>query len=51
VYAPRTIIFTLRFFKKIGRLGGQARADNSTKQQRQEWARAAANARWRKDTT
>ncbi|MFZ2082670.1 MAG: hypothetical protein WAV38_39640, partial [Xanthobacteraceae bacterium] len=32
--APRTIIFTLRFFKKIGRKGAQARIDNSTEEQR-----------------
>ena len=34
--------------QKIGRLGAQARVDNSTKAQRQEWARRAAIARWRK---
>jgi hypothetical protein len=44
---PR-IILTVRFFKRIGRLGAQARIDNSTKRQRQEWARHAAVARWRK---
>jgi hypothetical protein len=42
-----SIVFTVRFFQKIGRLGAQARIDNSTKQQRQEWARKAAIARWR----
>ena len=46
--APRTIIFTVRYFKKIGRLGAQARINNSTEEQRREWARAAANARWQK---
>jgi hypothetical protein len=44
-------VLTVRFFQKIGRKGAQARIDNSTKQQRQEWARKAAIARWRKDTT
>jgi hypothetical protein len=44
-----SIVFTARFFQKIGRKGAQARIDNSTKQQRQKWARNAAIARWRKD--
>jgi len=48
VRAAPSIVLTVRFFKRIGRLGAQARVDNSTKQQRQEWARRAANARWRK---
>jgi hypothetical protein len=43
-----SIIFTVRWFRNIGRKGAQARIDNSTKQQRQEWARKAANARWQK---
>ena len=42
-----SIVLTVRFFRKIGRIGAQARIDNSTKQQRQEWARKAAIARWR----
>jgi hypothetical protein len=42
------VVLTFRFMQKIGRLGAQARIDNSTKQQRQEWARTAAIARWRK---
>jgi hypothetical protein len=42
------VTLTFRFMQKIGRLGAQARVDNSTKQQRQEWARQAAIARWRK---
>ena len=42
------VVLTFRFMQKIGRLGAQARIDNSTKQQRREWARRAANARWRK---
>jgi hypothetical protein len=42
-----SIILTVRFFKKIGKKGAQARIDNSTKEQRQEWARKAALARWR----
>jgi hypothetical protein len=42
------LTLTTRFMQKIGRLGAQARIDNSTKQQRQEWARQAAIARWRK---
>jgi hypothetical protein len=37
----------VRYFKKIGRKGAQARIDNSTKAQRQEWARHAARTRWR----
>ena len=48
VRAAPSIILTVRFFKRIGRLGAQARIDNSTKRQRQEWARKAAIARWRK---
>ena len=48
VRSAPSIIFTVRFFKKIGRLGAQARVDNSTKAQRQQWARRAAIARWRK---
>ena len=48
VRSAPSIILTVRFFKRIGRMGAQARVDNSTKQQRQEWARRAANARWRK---
>jgi hypothetical protein len=43
-----SIVFTVRFFQRIGRKGAQARIDNSTKQQRREWARNAANMRWRK---
>jgi hypothetical protein len=43
-----SIVFTVRFFKKIGRKGAQARVDNSTKEQRREWARRAAIVRWRK---
>ena len=39
----------LRFFQKIGGLGAQARIDNSTKAQRQQWARHAANTRWAKE--
>jgi hypothetical protein len=42
------VVLTFRFMQKIGRLGAQARVDNSTKAQRQEWARQAAIARWRK---
>ena len=44
-----SIVLTVRHFKKIGRKGAQARVDNSTKEQRQEWAKKAAAARWRKD--
>jgi hypothetical protein len=43
-----SIVFTQRFFKKIGRLGAQARLDNSTAEQRRKWTRRAAIARWRK---
>ena len=42
-----SIVFTVRWFKNIGRKGAQARVDNSTKEQRQVWARKAAIARWR----
>jgi hypothetical protein len=42
-----SIVLTMRYFKKIGRKGAQARVDNSTKEQRQKWARKAAIARWR----
>jgi hypothetical protein len=41
-----SIVLTARFFKRIGRKGAQARVDNSTAEQRQEWARKAAIARW-----
>jgi hypothetical protein len=43
-----SIVFTVRFFQRIGRKGAQARVDNSTKAQRREWARNAAIVRWRK---
>jgi len=43
-----SIVLTVRFFKRIGREGAQARVDNSTAKQRQERARRAAIARWRK---
>src|SRR5215469_7832857 len=43
------VTLTFRFMQKIGRLGAQARVDNSTAEQRQAWARKAAIARWRKD--
>jgi hypothetical protein len=42
-----SIVLTVRYFKRIGRKGAQARVDNSTKEQRQAWARKAAIARWR----
>jgi hypothetical protein len=42
------VTLTFRFMQKIGRLGARARVDNSTKAQRQEWARQAAIARWQK---
>ena len=42
------VVLTFRFMQKIGRFGAQARVDNSTAAQRREWARRAANARWRK---
>ena len=45
------LALTTRFMQKIGRKGAQARVDNSTKRQRQEWARRAAIARWRKATS
>jgi hypothetical protein len=48
VRAAPSIVFTVRWFKRIGRKGAQARIDNSTAEQRQEWARRAAIARWRK---
>ena len=48
VRAALSIVFTVRFFKRIGRKGAQARVDNSTAEQRREWARRAAIARWRK---
>ena len=47
VRSAPSIVLTVRFFQKIGRLGAQARIDNSTKAQRREWARRAAIARWR----
>jgi hypothetical protein len=48
VRAAPSIVLTVRFFQKIGRLGAQARIDNSTAVQRRKWARRAAIARWRK---
>jgi hypothetical protein len=48
VRSTPSIVFTVRWFRSIGRKGAQARIDNSTKAQRQEWARHAAIARWRK---
>jgi len=48
VRAAPSIILTVRFFKRIGRMGAQARIDNSTTEQRREWARNAALTRWRK---
>ena len=51
VRSAPSIIFTVRFFKRIGSMGAQARIDNSTKQQRREWARHAAITRWRKATS
>jgi hypothetical protein len=42
------VVLTFRFMQKIGRLGAQARIDNSTPTQRRKWARQAAIARWRK---
>ena len=41
-----SIVFTVRFFQRIGRKGAQARVDNSTAEQRREWAKKAAAARW-----
>ena len=49
VRAAPSIVLTVRFFQKIGGLGAQARIDNSTKAQRQQWARHAANTRWAKE--
>ena len=46
-----SIVLTVRYFRKIGRKGAQARFDNSTKEQRQKWARKAAVARWRNKVT
>jgi hypothetical protein len=46
--AATHLTLTTRFMQKIGRKGAQARVDNSTKQQRQEWARNAAITRWQK---
>jgi len=34
--------------QELGRLGGKARSDKLTSEQKQEIARAAASARWRK---
>src|SRR5262249_23213131 len=47
VRSAPSIVLTARFFQKIGRKGAQARIDNSTEAQRQEWARNAAIARWK----
>ena len=46
VRSAPSIVFTVRFYKRIGRMGAQARVDNSTAEQRQEWAKKAAAARW-----
>jgi hypothetical protein len=50
VRSTPSIVLTVRFFQRIGRLGAQARIDNSTAKQRREWARKAAIARWQKGT-
>jgi hypothetical protein len=42
------LALTTRFMQKIGRLEASARVAATTKEQRQEWARKAAVARWRK---
>jgi hypothetical protein len=47
VRSTPSIVLTVRWFRSIGRKGAQARIDNSTKKQRQEWARKAAIARWK----
>jgi len=51
VRAAPSIVLTVRYFKKIGRKGAQARVDNSTKEQRRGWAKKAATARWQKATS
>jgi hypothetical protein len=51
VRSTPSTVFTVRWFRSIGRKGAQARIANSTKQQRQEWARNAAITRWRKGVT
>jgi hypothetical protein len=43
------VVLTFRFMQKIGRLGAQARINNSTEAQRRKWARQAAIARWAKE--
>jgi hypothetical protein len=48
VRSAPSIVFTVRFFQRIGKKGAQARIDNSTAEQRRKWARHAAIARWRK---
>ena len=48
VRATPSIVFTVRWFRSIGRKGALARIAKSTKQQRSAWARKAAIARWRK---
>ena len=48
VRSTPSIVLTMRFFKKIGRKGAQARIDNSTAELRRQWARRAALARWKK---
>lgn len=47
VRSAPSIVFTVRFFKRIGRKGAQARIDNSTERQRRKWAKKAAAARWK----
>jgi hypothetical protein len=51
VRSAPSIVLTARFFKRIGRKGAQARIDNSTKEQRREWEKKAAAARWKKDAS
>ena len=51
VRSAPSIVFTVHFFRRIGRLGAQARVAATTKKQRQEWARKAAIARWRNKVT
>ena len=51
VRAAPSIVLTVRYFKKFGRKGAQARVDISTKEQRRGWAKKAATARWQKATS
>ena len=49
--AAASIIFTARMLKRIRRLGGKARMEELSAEERSALARRAAQARWRRDAS